>query len=65
MEAFDRENTEFTDGASISYDDLGVWLIEDGILRDLKYRDRHFIDTMILSDDINKIYNDYDTLQNG
>ncbi|MFK8297588.1 AAA family ATPase [Capnocytophaga cynodegmi] len=65
MEAFDRENTEFTDGASISYDDLGIWLIQDGKLRDLKYRDRHFIDTMILSDDINEIYNDYDNLQNG
>lgn len=65
MEAFDKKNTEFTEGASISYDDLGVWLIQDGKLRDLKYRDRHFIYTMVLSDDINQIYNHYDELQNG
>lgn len=63
MESFDKKNTNFTDGASISYNDLGVWLIENGKLRDLKYRDRHFIDTMILSDDINEIYNHYDELQ--
>lgn len=65
MEAFDKNNTEFTEGASISYDDLGVWLIQDGKLRDLKYRDKHFIYTMVLSDDINEIYNHYDELQNG
>lgn len=65
MEAFDKKNTEFTEGASISYDDLGVWLIQDGKLRDLKYRDKHFIYTMVLSDDINEIYNHYDELQNG
>lgn len=65
IQAFDKQNTEFTNGASISYDDLGVWLIQDGKLRDLKYRDRHFIYTMVLSDDINQIYNHYDELQNG
>ncbi|ATA92025.1 hypothetical protein CGC56_07550 [Capnocytophaga canimorsus] len=65
MEAFDRENTEFTDGASISYDDLGVWLIQDGVLRDLKARNKHFIDVMPLSDDINDIYEKYKILKNG
>lgn len=65
MEAFDKQNTEFTEGASISYDDLGVWLIQDGKLRDLKARNQHFIDVMPLSDDINDIYDKYKVIKNG
>ncbi|MDO4764341.1 MAG: AAA family ATPase [Flavobacteriaceae bacterium] len=65
MEAFDRENTVFTDGAAISYDDLGVWLIQEGKLRDLKARNKHFIDVMPLSDDINDIYEKYKILKDG
>lgn len=65
MEAFDKNNTEFTEGASISYDDLGVWLIQDGKLRDLKAKNQHFIDVMPLSDDINDIYDKYKVIKNG
>ena len=65
IEAFDKQNTEFTDSASISYDNLGVWLIENGKLRDLKAKNQHFIDVMPLSDDINDIYDKYKVLKNG
>lgn len=65
IQAFDKQNTEFTNGASISYDDLGVWLIQDGKLRDLKARNQHFIDVMPLSDDINDIYDKYKVIKNG
>lgn len=54
IEAFDKNNTEFTEGASISYDDLGVWLIQDGKLRDLKSKNQHLIDVTPFSDDIKK-----------
>lgn len=65
IQAFDKNNTEFTEGASISYDDLGVWLIQDGKLRDLKAKNQHFIDVMPLSDDINDIYDKYKVIKNG
>ena len=62
IKAFDKADTRFTSGAGISYDQLGVWKIDNGRLHDLKATNQHFIDVMDLSEDINEIYDNYNTI---
>ena len=64
LKAHDKNNTDYTNGASINYDDLAVYYIKLGKVTDLKMKDKHFIDCIILSDDINDIYNKYELLDN-
>ena len=50
------------EGASLDYDDLGVYVVEDGTLHDLKVKNAHLVNTDYLSDDINDIYDQYQVL---
>lgn len=60
LKAFDRR--VLIEGASLDYSRTGVYVVEDGCLRDLKVRNAHLINTDYLSDDINEIYDEYDKL---
>lgn len=62
LKAFDQGKK--VDGAAINFDELNVYAIQDGCIRDLKVRNEgvHLIDTDMLSDDINDIYNSYEQL---
>ena len=62
INAFDKKDISFTEKASIDYDKLGVWKINNGELRNLKAIDQHFIDAMDLSEDINEIYEHYNEI---
>ena len=62
IKAFDNADTRFTSGAAINYEHLGVWKIDNGRLHDLKATNQHFIDVMDLSEDINEIYDNYNTI---
>ena len=62
IKAFDKADTRFTNGAAINYEHLGVWKIDNGRLHDLKATNQHFIDVMDLSEDINEIYDNYNTI---
>lgn len=52
-------------GASIDFDELNVFAIQEGRLRDLKVKNEnvHLIDTDSLSEDIDEIYDLYDSMQ--
>ena len=52
------------DGASIPFNDLNVYAVQDGTIRDLKVKNEgiHLIDTERLSEDINNIYETYSQL---
>lgn len=52
------------DGASICYDDLNAYVVRNGFLDDLKVQDEgvNLIDTSLLSEDINAIYDQYNKL---
>lgn len=52
-------------GASIDFGELNVFAIQEGRLRDLKVKNEnvHLIDTDSLSEDINDIYDLYDSMQ--
>lgn len=52
------------DGAAISFDDLNVFAMQDGGIRDLKVKNKgvHLIDTSRLSEDITDIYEQYGTI---
>lgn len=60
LKAFDKK--VLIDGASLDYSQTGVYVVEDGYLRDLKVRNAHLVNTDYLSDDINGIYDEYDKL---
>lgn len=60
MKAFDKK--VLIEGASLDYTQTGVYVVENGYLRDLKVRNAHLINTDYLSDDINAIYDEYDKL---
>lgn len=60
LKAFDKK--VLIDGASLDYSQTGVYVVEDGCLRDLKVRNAHLVNTDYLSDDINEIYDEYDKL---
>lgn len=52
---------EKVDGAAICFDDLNVFAMQDGRIRDLKVQNKgiHLIDTSRLSEDISDIYERY------
>ena len=50
------------EGASLDYENTGVYVVENGGLRDIKVQNAHLVNTDYLSDDINDIYNEYDEL---
>lgn len=50
------------EGAALDYSRTGVYVVEDGCLRDLKVQNAHLVNTDYLSDDINEIYDEYDHL---
>lgn len=50
------------EGASLDYSRTGVYIVEDGYLRDMKVQNAHLVNTDYLSDDINAIYDEYDKL---
>lgn len=60
MKAFDKK--VWIEGASLDYSRTGVYVVENGYLRDLKVQNAHLVNTDYLSDDINAIYDEYDKL---
>lgn len=60
LKAFDKN--VLIKGASLDYSQTGVYVVEDGYIRDLKVLNAHLINTDYLSDDINAIYDEYDKL---
>lgn len=50
------------EGASLDYDKMGVYVVEDGMLHDIKVKNAHLVNTDYLSDDINDIYDQYQEL---
>ena len=62
LKAFDAGKK--IDGASINFDELNVYAVQNGCIRDLKVQNEgvYLIDTDMLSDDINNIYDSYEQL---
>lgn len=50
------------EGASLDYEQTGVFLVENGRIRDLKVQNAHLVNTDRLSDDINEIYDEYNRI---
>lgn len=50
------------DGAHLDYEQLSIYLLNGGTAVDLKLKNKHYINTDRLSQDINDIYNRYDEL---
>ncbi len=53
------DNGKLIDGAKVSFDDLAVYQIEDGLLENLSVKEQRIINTNSLSDTINNIYDQY------
>jgi len=47
------------DGAKISFEDLAVYQVEDGSIENLKVHNQRIVNTNLLSDTINNIYDQY------
>ena len=60
LKAFDKG--VLIEGASLDYSQTGVYVVEDGKLRDIKVKNAHLVNTDYLSDDINEIYDEYNNL---
>lgn len=62
LKAFDKGQK--IDGAAIDFDELNVYAVQNGCIRDLKVQNEgvHLIDTDMLSDDINDTYDLYERL---
>jgi len=54
---------KLVDGAKISFDDVAVYLVEDGELQNLMIEESKIINTNVLSDAINDIYDRYYELE--
>ena len=63
MKAFDCDTT--IDGSKLDYDQLSVYQIKEGRAIDLKIRNIHYINTDRLSEDINAIYDTYQSLKDN
>lgn len=61
IKAFDT-NTLIENQARLSYDDMAVYLVEDGEMLPLKILNERLINTNPLSDTINDIYDEYNQL---
>ncbi len=60
MKAYDKKVK--VEDAALNYDDLSVYSIEEGKLIDLKVQNAHLINTDVLSNQIESIYNLYDEI---
>lgn len=62
LKAADRN--EKVNGAAINFDEMNVFAVQDGEIRDLKVQNDgiHLIDTVKLSEDITEIYEQYEAL---
>lgn len=62
LKAYDKNKK--VDGASINFDELNMYIVQNGTIEDLKLKNKdvHLINTENLSDDINAIYDKYETL---
>lgn len=63
IKAHDTNNTEFTNGARLDFDNIAAYHVTDGGIDDLKMLNNRLIDTNALSDAINVIYNRYEELK--
>jgi len=46
--------------AALNWDELSVWAVEDGEVRDLKVRNAHLINPEYLSEPLDRIYEEYE-----
>lgn len=62
LKAYDKDKK--IDNASINFDELNVYIVQNGTIQDLKIKNEgvHIINTENLSDDINDIYDIYEKL---
>lgn len=60
IKAFDKETT--INGAKINYDNLSVYRVVEGELEDLMVKNERLVNTNLLSDTINSIYDEYNKL---
>ncbi|GAP71969.1 hypothetical protein SAMD00024442_21_10 [Candidatus Symbiothrix dinenymphae] len=60
IKAYDKKT--LVEGASLNYDDIAVYQIDEGKIYDLKAQNVKLINTNPLSDTIDDIYNQYDEL---
>lgn len=65
IKSHDENNSSQTEGASLNYENLGVFLLENGKAINLKAKNMNYLNTQILSDDINDIYEKYDSLSSA
>jgi predicted ATPase len=57
IKAFDKKKP--INGTALDYGNISVYQIINGSIRDLKPKNTHLVNTNILSDPINRIYDDY------
>ena len=62
IERWEQKKKDNTTGR-VNFDDVAVYEVEEGKLVDLKLKNKKLINTNILSDTINNIYNEYDKLK--
>jgi len=63
IQAHDKGNVSFTDEASLRYEDVAVYHVDAGGIEDLKdFKSQRLINTNVLSDTMNDIYNRYEGL---
>lgn len=62
IERWEQKKKDNTTGR-VNFDDVAVYEVEEGKLVDLKLKNKRLINTNILSDTINNIYNEYDKLK--
>lgn len=63
IKAHDTNNTEFTNGARLDFDNIAAYHVADGGVEDLKMLNHRLVDTNALSDTIDVIYNRYEELK--
>ena len=61
IKAYDTSN--LIEGANLNYDNISVYQVEDGKIYDLKIQNERLINTNLLSETINDIYDEYNLLQ--
>jgi hypothetical protein len=57
IKAYDKDKS--VEGAKLRYEDIAVYQVDEGKLWDLKIQKERLINTNVLSETINKIYNDF------
>jgi hypothetical protein len=57
-----RDKDKLIEDASLAYENLSVYMVENGVINDLKIQNERLINTNSLSDTINDIYDEYNQL---